>query len=361
MADKEAQLQKISTFISIDEDREEYAKYYDAARKLILDKLCEDSFFQSLYSGTDLFGSYADNVKIKKPDEYDCYVLFNFSKFGPLDVTKSNIPSAARVNLGVWKRHNQWTRHQYYQNISNLTDGQGYLVPQKINSWFQGVIYKQGLSYRRTFQVGGCSFDLSYSSCGFAQTFEVVVDRKKFSIDLVPSIKFLCSEAWISDRKFVNFDGQNSYWNVTPKPERNDERAFKTSFTKMETFMINNKQQMKNVFRLIKQINSKNQMHLKSYHIKTILMWMDEQKGSDFWSQPIYDVLIAVLETMINVFKKENLPCFWDRSENMIQDMDYMKKQRTIKDLEDAMRELKFGTSLAPIFFDREELRKYSS
>lgn len=323
--DKDHQLLTICHSISIDRDLEEYGDYYQAAMDIILERLCRDNFFKSLYSGIDLFGSIADNIKIGKPDEYDCYVFLNF---GPLRVSKSNIPSAAHISIVNQSEH-----------FKNLTDPDGYLIPRKVNSWFRDVIVRQGLSDRSTHHIASKSFELCYSVSGLAQTFEVTVDYgPRLSIDLVPSIKFSSSEAWILDRKPL----EDSYWNVVPK-SLSEERSFKACFTNTETYMINDNEQMRNVIKLVKKINEISQLNLKSYLIKAIFMYIDEENGPDFWLQSIYFVLIAALERMIMCFREKNLPYFWDRSDNMIRNMEPKKRKHIVTSLEDVMRKIMLG------------------
>lgn len=354
--DLEKQLQCVSKLISIDEDREVYTQYYDIVRKFIMDKLCEDPFFQALYRGTELFGSYADSVKIEKPDEFDVYVLFDFHQFGA-KVSKSALPSAARVSLIDWIHTSK--SHQFYSNILSLVDEKsGYLIPSKINSWFQGVIARQNLSSPMSLKIGKDYFRMSYSTSGFAQTLKVNVGNIYFAIDLVPSIELLCNKVWISDRKYVKFQGDQSYWNIAPKPHKKDKFAFKTSFTKMETFMMNDKNQMKNVLRLIKKFQTRNQMNLKSYFIKTIFLWIDEERGSDFWKQSNLLILTEILKRMLSIFKSGSLLCFWDKSENMISGMKERRRYNIIITLTRCIQSLENCDNIYQMFFNKRQMRK---
>lgn len=363
MADKEIVLQKICNVVAIQENREKYAKYFDAVKNLILDKLCENPLFKHLYCGTELFEN-PHNAKFERPNEYNCHVLLNFAGFGPLKVSKSNISSAARVNVGDWL--NQSQPNGFYKDLKNLTDPDGFINPQKIKSWFQGLIVGKGLPNLKSSNIEGESFRLSYSTTRFAQTFEITVVtlKKTISIELIPTIKLLCSEVWISHRKPVTFGGSNSYWNVVPQPFLSDIKAFKTSYTEMEASIINDKKRMKNVIKLVGRINEKQKLYMKNYHITTICMWMDEENGSaanDFWSKPICEVLVAVLERVIKVYEQDHLQCFWDRSENMIGNLKLtpQMRKRVIKILEPVNTLLKLRDNVAPIFFQEKTLQKY--
>lgn len=351
--DKELQLQRISKLISIDDNREVYTRYYDLARKFIMDKLCEDPFFNFLYCGTELMGSYADDVKINDPDEFDLNVSFNLAKFGPFKITKSNLPSAARVCVADWLSRNRY--QTFYQNLKNLTDDYGYIIPTKMNKWFQGVISRQGLNIPRSYWIAGENFNLSFSTFGFAQTFKVTVGSRSFAIDLAPSFNVLCNQAWISDRKPVNFGEKEIYWNVAPKPFREDERAFKTSFTKMETFIMEDKQQLKNVFRLVKKLVTKNQLEFKSYYIKTVFLWLNEEKNKSFWERSIHAILTDVLDELINVFAAGRLLCYWDKSENFIGKMEQAKRQNYMTVLRTERTKLMSGVNIPSIFLNKQE------
>lgn len=115
----------------------------------------------------------------------------------------------------------------------------------------------------------------------------------------------------------------------------------------MESCIIYDKNQLKNVLRLLKKVRDKYQLTpLKSYFIKTVCLWVDERQDDGFWGQPIYDVLSVVLEELIGYCEEGDLPGFWDQSENMFSKIDEQQMEYIIAVLRRELGRLENGMFL---------------
>lgn len=343
----ERSLQIISRQIRIHNEIEECYKYYDAIRDFIISQLRKDRLFKFLFCGIELSGSCADGVKINKPDEFDCYVYLDFSKLSGIKFVEGNQPGTAYVNMFDCCSE---TGHRHFKDkILDFTSRNWNLLPHRINSWIQGLIAKVISKHSESeLSLYGRPCSISLAQHGPAQTI-FVKGSKNFSIDFVPSIKVNYQENWISDREPVIFDAEDSYWNLVSKPIDHDPAAFKASYTKMESDNIYDKNQFKNVLRLLKKVRDKNQLTpLKSYFIKTVCLWVDEEQEEDefLWEQPIYDVLLKVLQELIMYCEDGNLPGFWDQSENLFSQIDEHQMDNILDGLHGELRRLMNGRFL---------------
>lgn len=189
-------LRQISKYISIDEDSEELRRQsvcYDAVRKLIFDKLCDDPFLKTLIRGTDLFESNSENAlrRVEHQDVYSCYVLLDFSKLGPKLKVSEVVTGSYTIDIRDWLIQNTNARQPFYQDLRNLTDEyNGRLLPHMIIYLLEDVMVKQGLTNKyKAYENGMTSFYLRYEPL-MGQVFEVQMSNgNKFYVDLVLSIK----------------------------------------------------------------------------------------------------------------------------------------------------------------------------
>lgn len=317
---KEAVLQKINKVISIEEERQNYTKYFETVRDRILGQLQEDEpAFKSLYGGNDLAGSYADNLKVLHADEFDLQVYLRLKEFRLLKVPATkNFPGLVEINMKSMLEEIQ-KMQQYkalYDQLNTLVDQEGYLIPSKLQSWFQRMFTKVLDKTGKTFVHNGNHYELAHSQSGPAHTLSVTVEKVyKFSIDFVPVIKLLADEVWRADRHAVKTLEQSNMWVAVPKPQKTAHRSFQTSYDKMERSIIKFKKNFKNVDRLLKKIRDRYDItNFKSYYIKTVCLWVnDDVKNPDeFWKKPSLEVLLLVSKTWIFNYGFNDLKMYSD-------------------------------------------------
>lgn len=295
-------LQKINKFISIEEERQNFTQYFDTVRDRILTKLQEDDqAFKTLYGGNDLAGSYADNLKVLHANEFDLQVYLRLREFRTMKVTATKgFPGLVDINIKSMLDDIQ-KMQQYkavYEQLKTLVDDEGYLIPNKLQSWFQRLFTKVLDKTGKTFVHNQHHYELAHSQSGPAHTLTVTVDKKyEFSIDFVPVVKLYAEKFWKADRAPVKSLEQLNIWVAVPKPQKTATRSFQTSYDKMERSIIKFKKNFKNVDRLLKKIRDRYEItNFKSYYIKTVCLWVnDEVKNPDeFWKKPSFEVLLHV-------------------------------------------------------------------
>lgn len=260
-----------------------------------------------LYSGYDIAGSYADNLKVLHANEFDLQVYLRITEFKSLKVSSTkNFPGLVNINMkDVFEEIKKMQQYKsLYEVLQTLVDKDGYLIPNKLQSWFQKQFTRILKEDGSSFVHNKNQFDLSHSQSGPAHTLDVKVTTEhgnvhEFSIDFVPVIKLLANEHWNADRNYVKTLDNLLLWVAVPKPQKDPKavQAFQTSYDKMERSIIKFKHNFKNVDRLLKQIRDKYEItNFKSYYIKTVCLWVDnESKHSDeFWRKPSWDVLLHV-------------------------------------------------------------------
>lgn len=244
-------------------------------------------------------------MKVQHADEFDLQVYLRLKEFKSLKVVATKtFPGLVDINMKVMLADIQ-KMQQYktvYDQLKALVDDEGFLIPSKLQSWFQRMFTKVLDKYGKTFVHNGVRYELAHSQSGPAHTLSVTVEKVyKFSIDFVPVLKLLASEVWRADRNFVKTLEQSDMWVAVPKPQKTAIRSFQTSYDKMERSIIKFKKNFKNVDRLLKKIRDRYELtNFKSYYIKTVCLWVnDEAKNPDeFWRKPSWEVLLLVSENL---------------------------------------------------------------
>lgn len=358
-------LQKVVKSISINSSKQLYFELFDTVRKRISDSLCQDPVFKRLFHGLDLAGSAADGIKISKPNEFDFHVYLNFDKFRFLEICEiKDFPGQITINIRklLSKIRRNKSLSPVYKRLQKLTDRKGYLLPEKINSWIQRLLAVHSSSQ---FNENGCNFLIKYSRNGPAQTFTVQDEESNtFSMEMVPVLKIYESELFLSDNDPIYFD-ETPFWVAVSKPNWKCGRSFQTSYDKMERVLLEKKNNLKPVLRLVKRIRDKNGLNfLKSYYIKTVFLWIDDEIGGslEFWSRPIYDVLMDCLERLQKFCLERVLPFFWHSKENMFKKV--RNRDRLFTHLcfmlDKILKKLRSRKTkvIYQIFYNREERKK---
>lgn len=344
ITNKDNQLNRILKFININEDKKDYTAYFTAVRDHLLQKLqLMSPAFKSLCNGNDLAGSYADGLKVMSPNEFDFHVYLRLREFNLLGVeTVSDFPG--QVDLNVKRVLDRIRPMQQYSDVHkvllSLIDENNYLVPKKIQSWLEGLLIRAKNDIGERFQIGSDKYYITHSRSGPAQTFDVVVNgRDTFSIDFVPVIKIMVSEHWPCPSRDPVSLSVNNFWVAVPKPRENT-TSFQTSFEFMERKIISNKNTLKAVDRLLKKLRDRHNItNLKSYYIKTVCMWKDDEVDRNFWNKSLYFVFIEVFKKLLSF--GDEMPFYWDKEQNMFDKLSeyqrvdiHRKLVKILKDIE---------------------------
>ncbi|KAL5276121.1 hypothetical protein ACFFRR_001752 [Megaselia abdita] len=363
---KEDQLSNVLSFISINDNKKDYMWYFTTLRNKILDKLMEISpAFKSLSNGNDLAGSYADGLKVVSPNEFDFHVYLRLREFSLLDVQRSEgFPGQVDINVKrvLNKIRNMYQYDAVYKVLSKLIDDNNILSPKKLQSWLEGLMVRALNEIGSSFTMDGNKFYLQYGKSGPAHTLYVTVNqRDSFSIDFVPVIKIMVNEHWPSERDPVTLE-VNNFWVAVAKPKPCT-NSFQTSFEFMERKLIKSKYNLKAVDRLLKKMRDRHGLtNLKSYYIKTVCLWKDDEVSMQFWSKSLYYVFTEVFKKLLTFCENQEMPFFWDEDQNMFDKLSNAQKRDIYLKLHKIYQEFERSAprDIANIFLTRNELMAFN-
>jgi len=148
MSNFEEAIQKINKFVTFQEhDRKNYMDDFDAITKYIISKLKQsDEVFNKLCKGNFFQGSYADNLKVSKPDEYDIVIHLKLPQMTYANIT-ADPSKPGYVNINILQvleklRQDQPIWKQIHKRLKNSVDSKGFLDQKKISSWFESMMTK---------------------------------------------------------------------------------------------------------------------------------------------------------------------------------------------------------------------------
>ncbi|XP_017482013.1 PREDICTED: uncharacterized protein LOC108371033 [Rhagoletis zephyria] len=326
----ESYLQEIANLITIrDEDRPICTKDYDRIRDHVLNGMCfVDNVFNKLYKGTSLFGSYANNVRIKYPGEFDVIFILSIPYSSHITVTRDvSRPGYVRLDLRntLDEMSENYGYSDVYDHFYELVDNYYYLRRSKLQTWLEEVV--EDCLDERGNQVRGCMGDLytlTYSKRGLAHTIFAKCSIRSLSIDFIPGICF-GSEEWMKIVPYPKFKfWDNSYqWYAVPKPPSDRRRSRCLSFMianpRVERKLLLDRQNLKVVFRLLKSLRNAYKLdRLKSYFITTAFLWEIERQSDAFWQSPLYVLLEHMLYVLAKAFYDGHLLFYWDRENNLL-------------------------------------------
>ncbi|XP_055837433.1 cyclic GMP-AMP synthase-like receptor [Episyrphus balteatus] len=356
----------LSKEINIDKERQRYTKLYDIIRKTILDGLKRNDNFKTLFSNEKLCGSYADNLKVSKPNEFDIVIRLQFPakdyvQIYPDNENKGNVFIDLTDVLTSFRRDIQ-KENNMYVFLSKLVDSQGLLLENKFQQWLQSLMTDVLTKINKTIIYGNEEYKLKYRREGPAHN--IIVQNIKenqplFSIDFVPGFVFPIEKS-VSSRI-----PNSAFWEAIPRPLKGlhngqlNNSSFRTSYTDSERLLISGKNQMKNALRLVKKYRDlrTNMKHLKSYYIKTLFLWMNEDYDKTFWNKPIFEIMLVVFQRLEECLLDGKIQFFWHDELNLLQTLKSTQIKemhgeiiRAIKTLEKASRK-----DILDLFLSSEE------
>ncbi|XP_055917386.1 cyclic GMP-AMP synthase-like receptor [Eupeodes corollae] len=320
----------LSKEINIDSERQRYTKLYDLIRKTILDGLKKNDNFKTLFSNEKLCGSYADNLKVSKPNEFDIVIRLEFPSKDYINIYPDNINKGnVFIDLtGVLTslRRDVPKENNMHIFLSKLINTDGLFLENKFQQWFQSLMTEVLNKLNSTITHEDEEYKLKYRREGPAHN--IVVQNIKentplFSIDFVPGFVFPIEKS-VSSRVPCS-----KLWEAIPRPLKaagnsvqiNNNPSFRTSYTDSERVLIAGKNQMKNALRLLKKYRDlrTNMKHLKSYYIKTLFLWINEDCDKSFWNRPIFEVMLVVFQRLEESLLDGKIQFFWHKELNLLQ------------------------------------------
>ncbi|XP_068085014.1 cyclic GMP-AMP synthase-like receptor isoform X2 [Anabrus simplex] len=257
-----------------------------------------DEFFKIVYKRLTPSGSYYENLKISKPNEFDRNVELAIP-FKDIEVRSSSFYGYVQVKCNGDKKR---FAEKGEKILKNWLDSDGMLKRNEVLQWMQSVmdraLCKKPIENVKIFP----------SRHGPAITLTIIVKSSsgkelEFCVDLVPVFSF--DEAhWPKPpvrQPFINLPDFPKTWCIVPKevPNNPEETThWRISFYDQERRLMNGYNAMKAILKLIKKLRDcqNNCDYLSSYYIKTVFLWeMEKEKYSEeFWQKSIGVLFIDV-------------------------------------------------------------------
>ncbi|XP_053967276.1 cyclic GMP-AMP synthase-like receptor 1 isoform X1 [Anastrepha ludens] len=354
----ESYLEDIAQLITIrDEDRPIYTKDFDIIRDHVLNGMKNvDGVFKKMYQGTSLFGSYANNVRIKYPNEFDVIFILGIPHSSNIVVNRDAYsPGYVNLDLEEVMEHLQDAKGyaEVYDCFNELIDEDDCLLRKSFQIWLKKVVLSCLKTYGNEIRGHqGDLYTLMYSKRGLAHTIYAKCTARSISIDLIPGISFGKAEWMKVSKRHRKMFGDTKWYAVPKPPVRlfHTKCAFMICNPKVERKLLLGRQNLKVVFRLLKSLRDKYGMkRLKSYFITTAFLWEVEKQKKSFWNNPLHILLEHMLESLADSFAEGCLPFYWDRKNNLLNNLDdeeiddYAEK---LKRAYETLRQYKFEPNL---------------
>ncbi|XP_055917473.1 cyclic GMP-AMP synthase-like receptor [Eupeodes corollae] len=309
----------ISKAINIDKNREDYTRIYDFVRINIIKGLKENEIFKLIFADLSLCGSYADNLKITQPDEFDLVVRLRFPFHESIDLIEDTV-QLGNVYIDLTNVIDLVEKGSTMLKFLKLiTNCNGYLLQDKFQSWFEGILtkYLNKIKYKMIHEMK--QIKLVYNKQGPAHTIKVYSSKCEISIDFVPGFRFDKLQS-ISPRSYlIDYDDK---WEAIPKPIGGPcNPSFRCSYTQSERRLLIGRNQFKNALRMMKKFRDMNPalVNLKSYFIKTLFLWHNNTVEQTYWNNSNHSIMEEMFEVLERALENRKIPFFWDENVNLLE------------------------------------------
>lgn len=330
MCNLEQNLQKnIADFINIDANRKTYTQHYNALRDTIYSTLKTEKPWDKWLSGHNIGGSYGDRLKITKPDEFDLVIYIKFPENDRI-IVKKDPRKPGNVTLDMTEvlsiLQNQDHNKVIFTNLKKVVTSNNLLLEDKLQDLLSGAFTRALNKIENRVIVNGIPSKIVYKRCGPAHTIFINEKNMKYSVDFVPAVRLSAQQNVLGSEQLKYF--QNiQYWDAIPKPlkpSQSNNISFRASYYDAEKEMLRNKEKLKNVIKLMKKFRDSkpNMNNLKSYYIKTLLLWQIKIRPATYWSnKTLSEILIDMFHELGNCLavsgRNAKLKFFWDPNLDM--------------------------------------------
>ncbi|XP_033253959.1 uncharacterized protein LOC108158884 [Drosophila miranda] len=317
--------------INFDKDRKTFTAHYTELRNQLYSLWKRDEKLGKLLKGSTLGGSYGDNLKVSKPDEFDLLIHLEFPENNRI-IVKPDPRRPGNVTLDMTKvmeaiRDSEHHR-PIYEQLQKLVNGKNMLLEDRLQNWLQGLMIQALNKIGNQIEVNKTISKLTYKKCGPAHTI-FVTGPYKYSVDFVPGIKLVAAQSVLAGDQKKHF-GNSTHWYAIAKPlkpPQPDNNSFRASYYAAEHELLKDKANLKNAVRLLKKFRDakQNLSNLKSYYIKTVFLWEVTKRDPRYWQSPLHEIFIEMMSKLANALKltpgKGKLQFFWDPKLEMIADL----------------------------------------
>ncbi|XP_068630635.1 cyclic GMP-AMP synthase-like receptor [Battus philenor] len=348
-------------------------------------KIGEQCNFFNKYARQVMYGgSVYDGTKVSQMDEFDMDIVINL----PInyDNAESGIimeyDSPGFVKMKICSAFDNLDKQKEWETCHKVTrdwrDDKKYFLQSKFRHWLHSNIQKALNEMGGKVTVNGDTFIMKYKESGPAYTLQLRnmsgEDHFQLDVDLVPVIRFMLPR-WPQGYRTVN-DTKAKEWLVVPKPKKElkDEtiksRCWRLSFQEFEREMLKECMHLKVVIRLIKKLkNSLKMKAIASYYIKTLFLWKVEKnklaniKNKEYWRNNVSELLRIMLQEFHDAIKEKNIPYFWNKKNNLIENLNPTHQKEYLLKLKDVLIGLNENDVEKTIFafLTPEEMEQFKS
>ncbi|CAG9772613.1 unnamed protein product [Ceutorhynchus assimilis] len=302
----------------------EEVKHNNEILKSTLERMIEimkalDPLFEIIYQKPFFGGSFYDDLKVGKPDEFKIDLVMVFSKIvcqkhktkkcGCVVAKPSNKPGF------FWFKVNE----NFYQPLNKFIVDE-YMRTDLILFWMQSLVTR-ALNLIRSECSSLYKADVEYKPPGhFSQSVSAIKLRLygKFghmNVDLVPAFKF-GPDSWPEQGFRPNPSDKEHDFFIVPE-KTSSERYWRASFPCQERELLNNKQRLKPALRLLKKMRNNLDHQISSYALKTIVL-LELDSGWFNWEDTLADTFMKLLKKYRDCLNEKKIPYYWNKRNNML-------------------------------------------
>ncbi|KAF7270630.1 hypothetical protein GWI33_016426 [Rhynchophorus ferrugineus] len=296
-----------------------------------------DDLFNQLYTELYYGGSYYDGLKITKPNEYDLDLKLVIPKHinsqvrvdekrpGYVQITFFNPYNRYLAATDKPTRVSNTSRPKKlrFRDLFSLVDRDRYLNTPRVLNWMKSVVQNTINGYSAA-TFGKDSVRVRMTNGGPAITLSLTGSTidDEISLDLVPCFVLPQSQWPGAPFRRNNVPHKTNFFAVSkPLKEPHTDRYCRLSFQEQEGQLIKGKAFLKPAVKLLKRIRDKYNHPIPSYYIKTVALWMVDEKDKAFWSSSLTDVFTEMLRRYNRYLKDKLLPYYWNPANDLFQDV----------------------------------------
>ncbi|KAF2896784.1 hypothetical protein ILUMI_09402 [Ignelater luminosus] len=329
-------LQRINgDYVRLNEDEK---RRNNMVLKVILYHMNKDQLFNSLIRKEFYGGSYYDDLKVSKPNEYDLDLLLHLPPYTCPVISASEMPGYVKIELeNIRNFERKKDESDRYPNLAlKLLDGDNYLSTTKILAWMESVLTKAlndfnilSKKYHYVKKLGTTEgvyyFTVRKQGPAFTLKINGLYDQEviKIDVDLVPCFVFtvdkLPEDPYRNNQYYML---KNEFFIVPKKPknaEKDHPKYWRLSFQEQESAIIRDKARLKPALRLIKKLrDSSGHDSIASYYIKTVFLMELINEDPCFWNRSLSYVFMTMLKKYQKYLEDGDIPYFWNRENNLL-------------------------------------------
>lgn len=282
--------------------------YFDAVWIHLRSLLRNDEVFRELQQGAEFVGDYGLGVKVNQSNVFEFQIQFCLPRSDKLVVTSSD-EETVEINIKNVLLDDRCSP-SVLATLQGLADKEFYLIPERINKWFQELwmIYIPS-SFK--FTNGADSFNIIKSKNVSSQLLRITVNEDfGFEVLVFPGIKLQSNQHWISVR---SLNKPSYFWTANTWKLKGQPRSFQSSYESIEKAILS-QSHLKSALQLLMKIRDKDDLNILDDHdLKDVVLTFAANNNMDSWKgRDTKTVFVAVFQSLLEFLRECRLPLFWE-------------------------------------------------